>query len=851
MPANLWADPVGYALLSSDKTTLTFYYDEQKDTRPSDGEIVYLLYGYGGNSTPGWLSSNSKITSVIFDSSFTDARPQSCGSWFSGFSNLETIDLQYLDTRDVTNMYHMFYNCKSLTSLDVSHFNTSNVTTMEEMFFSCSGLTSLDLGFFDTSNVTTMKKMFFDCKTLETLTFGNSFDTSKVMTMNAMFQDCIKLSSLDLSMFKTSQVTDMSYMFNGCQLLSELMLSNTFNTEKVTTMKYMFYYCQELTSLNLSSFNTSNVTTMQNMFCYCEKLESLDLTTFDTGKVTSMRNMFLSCYALSDLKLGVNFTTSNVTDMAQMFSCCHVLANLNLSGFNTEKVTSMNHLFSFCYSLTSLDISNFNTSSVTDMGNMFRRCDNLESLDLSSFNTAKVTNMDFMFYYCPKLQSITFGSNFITIANLSYNDLFSYSNAIKTIKIIVDENVPITKNIFSTASQFHPHLLVHTNSGVASNLIDNQVSFDSNYISWKGCLFASLNGRIVPPVNISISSGTYNGNPRTATLSNDIVSATFEYKLSSASDETYTTTAPTNVGAYTVKATTVGTETYFPITKTAPFSIYAASLSSATVTGSSVNADYGGSPSIGSLTVNYPAADYVIWYRRAGTDDATTIPEGSIGQYSVVLKPSDTGNLTGEKVTSYTVNVQLPVEFKQCEWVTYYDERFNLATPAGYQAYKVSGASSSGVTAEAIGYIPMGVPVILHTNKSGTSSESMTIRLNEQTSASEISGDAAYVGIPSTETSGVTPSGTAYILVGDQFVLYEGSAAIPAHRCYLSLTSEARKRSLGIDFGDGTTSLRELEGSEEWKEKREMWYTLDGRKLNTMPQKKGLYVRNGQKVVVK
>lgn len=134
---------------------------------------------------------------------------------------------------------------------------------------------------------------------------------------------------------------------------------------------------------------------------------------------------------------------------------------------------------------------------------------------------------------------------------------------------------------------------------------------------------------------------------------------------------------------------------------------------------------------------------------------------------------------------------------------------------------------------------------------SGTSSEPMTIRLNEQTSTSGISGDAAYVGIPSTETSGVTPSGTAYILVGDQFVLYEGSAAIPAHRCYLSLTSEARKRSLGIDFGDGTTSLRELEESEEWKEKREMWYTLDGRKLNAIPQKKGLYVRNGQKVVVK
>ena len=29
------------------------------------------------------------------------------------------------------------------------------------------------------------------------------------------------------------------------------------------------------------------------------------------------------------------------------------------------------------------------------------------------------------------------------------------------------------------------------------------------------------------------------------------------------------------------------------------------------------------------------------------------------------------------------------------------------------------------------------------------------------------------------------------------------------------------------------------------------WYTVDGRKLNGMPTKKGIYVKNGRKVVVK
>jgi hypothetical protein len=29
------------------------------------------------------------------------------------------------------------------------------------------------------------------------------------------------------------------------------------------------------------------------------------------------------------------------------------------------------------------------------------------------------------------------------------------------------------------------------------------------------------------------------------------------------------------------------------------------------------------------------------------------------------------------------------------------------------------------------------------------------------------------------------------------------------------------------------------------------WYTIDGRKLNGMPAKKGVYIQNGEKTVVK
>ena len=56
-----------------------------------------------------------------------------------------------------------------------------------------------------------------------------------------------------------------------------------------------------------------------------------------------------------------------------------------------------------------------------------------------------------------------------------------------------------------------------------------------------------------------------------------------------------------------------------------------------------------------------------------------------------------------------------------------------------------------------------------------------------------------------------------------------------------------------IDFGEGmTTSLSEESrvNSEEFAT-AEGWYTIDGRKLDGKPTKKGLYIHGGRKTVVR
>ena len=388
----------GYAVLSSDGKTLTFKYGTPSGTDAvnyfNTDNTVFTQYSYGF----GGKNASTTITTVVFDPSFSSARPKSCDYWFYNMINLTSITgIEHLNTSEVTGMYAMFRGCSSLTSLDVTKFNTSNVKGMTDMFSFCSSLTSLDVTNFDTSKVTVMNSMFQGCSSLTSLDVTN-FDTSNVTTMMDMFNGCRSLTPLDVTNFNTSNVTAMSYMFKNCSSLTSLDVTK-FNTSNVTTMRDMFSNCKSLTSLDVTKFNTSNVTTMNSMFQGCSSLTSLDVTKFNTSKVTGMSGMFWNCSSLTSLDV-TKFDTSNVTTMSDMFNGCSSLTSLDVTNFNTSNVTVMDYMFKSCKSLTSLDVTKFNTSKVIGMTAMFNGCSSLTSLDVTKFDTSNVIGMSAMFSGC-------------------------------------------------------------------------------------------------------------------------------------------------------------------------------------------------------------------------------------------------------------------------------------------------------------------------------------------------------------------------------------------------------------------------------------------------------------------
>ena len=381
-----------YGVLSEDRKTYTFRYDEYKpdSARPFEWGITKTV--------------RNTVQKVIFETSFKDYRPIRITGLFYECYELKEIDgIEYLNTEQVTDMHHMFYRCYSLKSLNLANFNTQKVTDMRAMFDECSSLTSLNLANFNTEQVRNMSFMFSECSSLTELNLSN-FTTGQVTNMRGIFYKCSSLSEINISNFNTSQVKDMGLMFYNCSSLKKLELYR-FNTEKAEDMSAMFSLCSSLKELNLSNFNTERVKDMRDMFWACSSLTVLNVSNFNTERVKDMQRMFGGCSSLKELNLS-NFDTRRVEEMREMFSGCSSLTSLNLSNFNTGQVTTMYDMFYFCTSLKELNLSNFNTERVKDMQRMFYNCYSLKELNLSNFNTERVEYMHGIFRACTNLQTI-------------------------------------------------------------------------------------------------------------------------------------------------------------------------------------------------------------------------------------------------------------------------------------------------------------------------------------------------------------------------------------------------------------------------------------------------------------
>lgn len=248
--------------------TLSFH---RSATKPVGDNILDL----GDGNYPNWDTHAAEIKKVVFKAGFRDETHTTCSKWFSGCTNLTSIEgIENLNTSNVKYMNEMFGQCSNLETLDLSHFNTEKVGNMSNMFNGCTKLRDLNISSFNTENVTNMYGMFYGCSSLD---------------------------SLDLSHFNTRYVRNdqMNYMFNGCSSLSYLNVSN-FTTDKPgMQLDGLFQGCSSLQTLDLSSFDISGAGSVNYLFDGCSALQTIyvsDLFKIKYGVKSS--NMFRDCHLL-------------------------------------------------------------------------------------------------------------------------------------------------------------------------------------------------------------------------------------------------------------------------------------------------------------------------------------------------------------------------------------------------------------------------------------------------------------------------------------------------------------------------------------------------------------------------
>ena len=370
-----------YACYTSSNTTLTFYFDKLRSSR--SGKTYDALNTDRTENVAGWLSDYTyrDVTNVVFDPSFANARPRSTCDWFYNMDNLESIEgMNYLNTSMVTSMGSMFEGCVRLTRLDLSSFNTSKVTNMSYMFASCKSLTTLDLSSFSTSGVRGMDRMFINCTNLQTIYVGSGWSTEAVPFSIYMFDDCTSLVGCNGTTYNADHVdADYAHIDGGSSdpgYFSEPPEAYACYTESNTTLT--FYYDKQRSTRPGTTYNLNRVGDLASWIndgnnAYVTKVVFDPL--FADARPTSTYGWFYNMENLQTIDGLIYLNTSKVTDMTYMFGYCKKLTSLDLSSFNTFKVSDMGYMFYSCLNLQTIIVGNsWSTAAVTSSSNMFMGC---------------------------------------------------------------------------------------------------------------------------------------------------------------------------------------------------------------------------------------------------------------------------------------------------------------------------------------------------------------------------------------------------------------------------------------------------------------------------------------------
>ena len=251
---------------------------------------------------------------------------------------------------------------------------------------------------------------------------------------------------------------------------------------------------------------------------------------------------------------------------------------------------------------------------------------------------------------------------------------------------------------------------------------------------------------------------------------------------------------------------------------------------------------------------DYTVQIYAVDIEGQPTGEAITFQNFTYAPGQYIVKAQGQGNYVGQTLESniFTLYQGYELTVAPGDYATYYREDDALyLEDTDAQLYTITAVSGQTATAEPISVAPAGTPVLVKNNSADP--EKTTILLIPTTDQQP---DAVtpYDGFRGTlEATTIAASDAAadrYALNGQQFVWVKNPVSIAANKAWLEVSTgdnTARARAINIVFGEatGVNEVIEVNGVTD-----DTFYDLNGRKV-AVPNKKGIYIQNGKKVVVK
>lgn len=145
--------------------------------------------------------------------------------------------------KGVTNLSSLFANISVVTYIDMNMLDTRNVTNMSGMCMDCSSLVQCLMSKCRADSLTTTVNMFNSCSVLKYVDFGSyitgKFKPKKITDVRNMFNWCRAITTINMSMFDLSNCTLYGSIFAHCFALVEIYMNTQINANATITT-YMF-----------------------------------------------------------------------------------------------------------------------------------------------------------------------------------------------------------------------------------------------------------------------------------------------------------------------------------------------------------------------------------------------------------------------------------------------------------------------------------------------------------------------------------------------------------------------------------------------------------------------------------